>query len=144
MSKADLKKTFNGVIADLQKAEQFRRLTTNKQGHYIAVFIADLQEQLTIQVRSQQENSNEPLPRGLQSVVDDEAKKLLNRVAKELKIQVDNNFGRRKVLATKFIHKVGESIEMAVEQEVTNGPANVFSVFQRDCSRAQKLSLIHI
>ena len=144
MAKADTQKLFKQIVNRLNKVQQFRRLTTNKKGHYIAVYVEELKEQLTFQVKSQQEDPDAPLPRGLQTLVDEEAGKLLDRLAKDVEVQINNRFGKRKVQETEFIHVRGKSFECAVEQEVTKGTANVFAVFQGACSRVQGRSVERI
>ena len=144
MSKKDTQVLFKEIVDRLNKVQQFRRLTTNKKGHYIAVYVEELKEQLTFQVKSQQEDPDAPLPRGLQTLVDEEAAKLLDRLANDIQNQIDNKFGKRKVQETEFIHVKGKSFECAVEQQVTEGTANVFAVFGNACSRVQGRSVERI
>ena len=144
MSKKDTQVLFKEIVNRLNKVQQFRRLTTNKKGHYIAVYVEELEEQITFQVKSQQEDPEAPLPRGLQTLITEESAKLLDRLANDIQNQIDNKFGKRKVSDKEYIHVKGKSFECAVEQQVTEGTANVFDVFGKACARVQGASLKRI
>lgn len=137
MSKKELLGTLDTIIEDMKKSQLFRRLVTNKQAHYIIVHVDDLEKQITAQVSSTQEDPSEPLPRGLVSLIEDESKKLLNRLAKELRPQ---NFGKRKISLVYRNHIPNKLFEMAVEQMEGQSSANIFDLFRKACTKSQKQS----
>ena len=141
MSKKALKNKLIEIEDQLKDVAAYRRLITNKQAQYIIINVKDLEKQIKFQVASTQDNPGEPLPQGLISIIEDESKRLLNRVAR---LSQSKNFGKRKIKETHRNHVKDKLFEMAIEQLDGESAANVFAFFRQACTQAQKLSVKRI